>query len=277
MIVFWKNESESWRAERGGEICSAAQRKQSRVQDDQTMQHTLARNVQIITSTPLPVSIDFRSLAGLRSELDFARYGMLPEASELERLGHDCSCSFDPMILCAKHPCLCKLCGSSGLPSMNCTWRRRAITFIESEFSANVMDSVALEKLNYCQVLELNGMQCCTSARERNLLNVIAALPIVQPLWGTHACIDTSQGIERLPFRFNGTIPCPARNSRMFSFRDGKQLTTMQIAKLMGMEVSEMTEALSGISDTGFREMLGNGLHVASAGVGLTALLASLR
>jgi hypothetical protein len=222
------------------------------------------------------VSMDFRSFVGLRLGLDFTRYGKLPEASELEWLGHDCSCSFDPMMLCAKHPCFCNLCTSAGLPTMNCTWRRKAVAFIDSKFSPNVMDRVALDKLNYCHVLELSGVQCCTSARERNLLNVIAALPIVQPLWGTYACIDTSQGIDRLSFRTDGTIPCPARNSRMFSFRDGRHLTTMQVAKLMGMEVNAMEEALNSTSDTGVREMLGNGLHVASAGVGLVALLASI-
>ena len=128
--------------------------------------------------------------------------------------------------------------------------------------------------LTYIQALEIIGLQVPNSARERNLLNVFACLPEAQPLQDTVMIMDISQSIHRCKPRYDGTVPTMATHARMWSMLAGRELDVSEMAKLMGCELCELN--LQYTSAGQMRRMLGMSMHVATAGLALTGLLAAL-
>ena len=129
--------------------------------------------------------------------------------------------------------------------------------------------------LTYIQALELIGHQNVPqSARERNLLNVFARLPVAQPLRSTVMIMDISQAIDRCKPKTDGSVPTMATNAKMWSIRAGKALDCIEMAKLMGHDLDGVD--LRGTTECQMRHMLGMSMHVATAGFALIGLLAAI-
>ena len=133
--------------------------------------------------------------------------------------------------------------------------------------------------LTYIQALELQSMECIDqnvpqSARERNLLNVFARLPVAQPLRSTVMIMGISQAIDRCKPKTDGTVRTMATNAKMWSMRAGRALTVSEMAKLMGHDFNGAD--LRGTTENQMRHMLGMSMHVATAGFALTGLLAAI-
>ena len=128
--------------------------------------------------------------------------------------------------------------------------------------------------LTYIQALELIGVPVPSSARERNMLNVFARLPVAQPLRSTVMIVDISQAIDRCYPKTDGTVPTACINAKLWSIRAGRTLDVIEVAKLMGHELDKVD--LKGITESQMRRMLGNSMHVATAGFALIGLLAAV-
>ena len=129
--------------------------------------------------------------------------------------------------------------------------------------------------LTYIQALELIDHQNVPqSARERNLLNVFARLPVVQPLRSTVMIMDISQAIDRCNAKADGSVPTMATNAKMWSMRAGRALEVSEMAKLMGHDFNGAD--LRGTTESQMRHMLGMSMHVATAGFALIGLLAAI-
>ena len=129
--------------------------------------------------------------------------------------------------------------------------------------------------LTYIQALELiDQKNVPQSARERNLLNVFARLPVAQPLRSTVMLMDISQAIDRCKPKTDGSVPTMATNAKMWPIRAGKALDVSEMAKLMGHDLSEVD--LRGTTEPQMRHMLGMSMHVATAGFALVGLLAAI-
>ena len=125
--------------------------------------------------------------------------------------------------------------------------------------------------------LELNDMgvlKLPLSARERNLLNVFARLPVAQPLRSTPMIVDISQAIDRCYLKTDGTVPTACTGTKLWSIRAGRALDVVEMAKLMGHELDEID--LKGITECQMRMMLAHSMHVATAGFALIGLLAAI-
>ena len=134
--------------------------------------------------------------------------------------------------------------------------------------------------LTYMQALELDKetpqpiRNVPQSARERNLLNVFARLPVAQPLRSTVMIMDISQAIDRCKPKTDGSVPTMATNAKMWPIRAGKALDVSEMAKLMGHDLHEVD--LRGTTEAQMRHMLGMSMHVATAGFALVGLLAAI-
>jgi len=130
--------------------------------------------------------------------------------------------------------------------------------------------------LTYIQALELliDQKDVPQSARERNLLNVFARLPVAQPLRSTVMIMDISQAIDRCKPKTDGSVPTMATNAKMWPIRAGKALDVSEMAKLMGHDLHEVD--LRGTTEAQMRHMLGMSMHVATAGFALVGLLAAI-
>lgn len=110
-------------------------------------------------------------------------------------------------------------------PVISCSWRHLALEFL----SKNVLLVGTLEdllagykdSLTYIQVLEAYGGQGPASGRERNLLNIMALLPSLQPIGSTNGIFDKSKGLGRGGLRTDGTVGTMLTSSSMWSFDDG--------------------------------------------------------
>ena len=133
--------------------------------------------------------------------------------------------------------------------------------------------------LTYIQALEIHNIEhngelkLPLSARERNLLNVVARQPSAQPLRSTTMIIDISQAIDRCHAKTDGTVPTMATNAKMWSMRAGRELMVSEMAKLMGEDLGDAD--LRHTTESQMRHMLGMSMHVATAGFALTGLLAA--
>ena len=133
--------------------------------------------------------------------------------------------------------------------------------------------------LTYIQALEMHNrdndeLKLPHSTRERNMLNVFARLPVAQPLRSTVMIVDISQAIDRCYPKTDGTVPTACINAKLWSIRAGRALDVIEVAKLMGHELDEID--LKGITESQMRRMLGNSMHVATAGFALIGLLAAV-
>ena len=135
--------------------------------------------------------------------------------------------------------------------------------------------------LTYIQALEMHKRKCLEdvkklpqSARERNMLNVFARLPVAQPLRSTAMIVDISQAIDRCYPKTDGTVPTACINAKLWSIRAGRALDVVEVAKLMGHDLDEID--LKGTTESQMRRMLGNSMHVATAGFALIGLLGAI-
>ena len=129
--------------------------------------------------------------------------------------------------------------------------------------------------LTYIQALELiDKKNVPTSVRERNLLNVFARLPVAQPLRSTMMILDISQAIDRCHAKTDGTVPAACINAKLWSIRAGRALDVVEVAKLMGHDLDGTD--LKGTTESQMRRMLGNSMHVATAGFALIGLLGAI-
>ena len=105
-------------------------------------------------------------------------------------------------------------------------WRQNALEYL----SKNVLILGTLENLiagykdsmTYIQVLEAYGGQRPTSARERNLLNIMALIPSLQLIGSTNGIVDKSKRIGYGGLRTDGTVGAMLTTSTMWSFDDGE-------------------------------------------------------
>ena len=112
------------------------------------------------------------------------------------------------------------------------------------------------------------------SARERNLRNIIARLPVAQPLRATRLIVDIAQPIDKCRLKDDGVVPTMASNSVMWCMRAGRPLTVSEMAKLMGEDLDDVDLRVT--TEYQMRNMLGTSMHVATAGFALTGLMAAL-
>ena len=127
--------------------------------------------------------------------------------------------------------------------------------------------------LTYIQALELMNQPVTHSARERNLLNVFARLPMAQPLNSTLLIIDISQAVNRCQLKLEVTVPTIATNAKMWSMRAGRSLNVSEMAKLIGHGL--IKAGLERTSTTAMHKMLGMSMQVGTAGFALMGLMAA--
>ena len=84
---------------------------------------------------------------------------------------------------------------------------------------------------------------------------------------------DMSVSIVRVRPRCDGTVPTMGVNASMWSMRAGRLLDVSEMAKMMGLDLSEVD--LRSTTETQMREMLGMSVHVATTGFALIGLLAA--
>ena len=77
------------------------------------------------------------------------------------------------------------------------------------------------DRLTYVQVVEIYGGSVSKSPRERNLLNVLALMPCLQPIGSTGGICDKSQRISRTGLRTDGNVGTMVTGASMWSFDDG--------------------------------------------------------
>ena len=128
--------------------------------------------------------------------------------------------------------------------------------------------------LTYIQAIESAGLEGPTSARERNLLNMLARLPMAQPLQETLMVTDITQAADRQSIKYDGTMPTMTPQCKMWVLRAGRPLPVSEMAKLMGLDLNELI--LDSISAWSIRKMLGMGMHVGTAGFAICGLLGAV-
>lgn len=137
-----------------------------------------------------------------------------------------------------------------------------------------IPERVGPRRLTYLNVLELFGRDGPASARERNLLNIVACLPRCDPLASTLAVVDRGQALERAPIMFDGAVATLAQNSAMHVMRTGSCLTTAELAALMGLRLERLD--VRAFTSRAFNARLGQSIHVSVMGSMLLALVAPL-
>ena len=247
----------------------------------------LLHTIQQEGSVPLTYPVFLNMETGLKWD----RLGSLPNAEELQTLKR-CGCSLNPFSVCQVHPCKCSKCShgsrNSTVPdqepnsvdstvsaedkatgNVHCTWRKHAAHYIANQLP-NMRVANHDGKLTYVEILEMNGLAAPMSARERNLLNLVAHHPKTGQLNYSLAILDLSQGIDRLTLMTNGIVPTLVTNSRPWSMRHGRTLTVGELMALSGLPP---TADMEGQSEASARSMVGNAMHVAGVGLATSAAL----
>ena len=109
--------------------------------------------------------------------------------------------------------------------------------------------------------------------KPRMFLNLFACLPCARPLRSTLMIMDISQAIDRARPKCDGTVPTMGVNANMWSMRAGRLFDVSEMAKMMGLDLSEVD--LRSTTESQMRQMLGMSIHVATAGFALIGLLAA--
>lgn len=190
--------------------------------------------LQTMLMNPVPVVCNFRQLIGFdkTSVIPWERVGQVVNAAETEKLVQlsACTCGVDPTTVCVVHTCKCERCKVT--PSgAGCAWRSHAVDFIAKHLQgAGTVHSfvqAATYRLTYMQVVELYGGIGPHSPRERNLLNLLAMLPELQPLGYTCGVCDKSKNINMTGLRCDGTVGTMLTTASMWSFDDGSLAGSM--------------------------------------------------
>ncbi len=184
----------------------------------------LARMVQ----TPVIVQGTFRHLLGLTDAdggIPWHRVGQPPNAEEMSMLMQfpPCSCAVDPRVLCEAHPCKCDKCRNGATDS--CMWRHWALEILSKQVppGGTLEDLLAgyRDSMTYIRVLEAYGGQGPKSGRERNMLNITALMPSLQPIGSTNGIFDKAKRIGIGGLRTDGTVGTMLTGSSMWSVADG--------------------------------------------------------
>ena len=229
---------------------------------------------RILDATSNLLQHNYRQLVGLNSlpALQMERVGELAMGEEVLS-PFNCGCKLDPRIVCAIHKCTCKKCREDGVEAASCIWRKTHMNFIAENLPDGILeDARENDKLTYCLAIEMQGMTAPRCPRERSIVNIMARLPRVLPLARTFAVMDVSQSIDRCSLRVDGATPTIGGQARLFSLRDGRVLSTSQIAKIMGRELFDLKGSVTACQ---YKAMLGQSFHPACMGVVLLAILAS--
>ena len=160
-----------------------------------------------------------------------------------------------------------------GDASDQCKWRMDGAAFINAKIGSAAASAMK-EKLLYTHLLDLAGIASPRCARMRLLLNTTALMPQVQPVQDTLAVLDITQGFTRCALRTDGSVPVAVTGTVYYSLQACRQLSVVEMGELMGHRMCEMN--VGSISETSFRALLGNGVHVASMGMFLTGMLGSM-
>ena len=238
---------------------------------DQVDENQLRRNFTELIENPLPVTHNYWTFLGLDEIADEIAdaVGELPSPAAACKIhGSGCKCGVDPMILCDQHPCKCVQCKHGEV--LHCSWRVKAKKYLADH---GLQEAAADGCVTYIQALELMGLLGPKSPRQRNMLNVFARLPAADPLRSTLMIMDISQAIDRARPRCDGTVPTMGVNASMWSMRAGRLLDVSEMAKMMGLDLSEVD--LRSTTQSQMRQMLGMSIHVATAGFALIGLLAA--
>ena len=256
---------------------------------DQVIESSLRDCTQTLMNNSMHVSMhvynNYRQLLGLEHTdhtIPWTHMWRLPSADDTRSLmASRCTCTIDPYATCEVHPCKCGNCRED---DKACKWRVLHKDFISSKLCKEFTEAAELTydgliaeysaKLSYVAMIELSGKRGPTSPRERNLLNILSLMPKMFPMALTPNLVDKSQGIFRGGLRHDGAMGTLASTSEMWSFPDGRLLSTSEVATLMGHDTSSME--VDGISDRQFRQLLGLSIHVGTAGMMAAVLLASL-
>ena len=105
------------------------------------------------------------------------------------------------------------------------------------------------------------------------MLNVAAMLPQSNPLQDTLMLVDKSQNPGFGSWASDGMAQTLTTNSQLWCMSAGRELTTLELAALMGFDTSKM--ALKGHTEAWFRKRLGLTVHVANFGLVLAAVMAA--
>ena len=211
----------------------------------------------------------------------------------------ECGCKLNPLSVCPKHPCHCKMCKSGD--SDACKWRHAHLESLKKKLAeVSVKDEEG--KLTYMQLLEMAKKDCgVSSPRERNLLNIMAFMH--QPLTRSElvlealtklslfyvrvlermrivlgsrsdrarscldrlqCCQDLSQTIGWCQQRVDGVCPTIARKSRLWVLSVGKELDAGDKMDLMGIPPDAN---FTGLTPAKVHCLLGNMMHVSDIGV----------
>jgi hypothetical protein len=148
------------------------------------------------------------------------------------------------------------------------------MAFITKNFGHEFLVQARLEQLTYVQVLELQDKPTPASPRERSVLNLLTHMPQVHPLRTTTACFDLTQSHDHVTIKTDGTTPTFAKNTVVWSVRDGRALTLREMARLLGHDLVGMQGFPE--SATQFRAMLGNSMHRANTGTILAGAMSAV-
>ena len=109
--------------------------------------------------------------------------------------------------------------------------------------------------ITYVQAAEAQQKRISELARERTLINLLAANVNAHPLSSTAAVLDKSQSIGRTAMRADYMVGVIGAKSSMFSLADAETLSTMEVAALMGHQNSKLV--LDGVSEQQFKKCWG--------------------
>ena len=238
----------------------------------------LRESIESLMQTPLRPSFSWRQFLGRECTIDWSRAWEMQSPEERLMQLKECTCTLDPYIVCPRHPCRCGKCGTD---LVGCAWRRLHQTFIKDKFcscyNGRSYDELILDKshrLSYIALIEKSGRSAPSSPRERNLLNVTSLLPELHPLGSTPSILDISQSLKRGGLRIDGYVGTMATNAVMWSMIDANVLNIGEMFKLMGHR-----EVLSrdSLKRKQLKTLLGMSLHVGTAGLLISSILASIR
>ena len=241
------------------------------IRADQGSGRVLEQNVAALIGEPMEITHSWRSFLGFGDGMQgLDRVGAVMKYEDWGSM--QCTCSISPYTTCHVHPCSCKKC--QGPSKLGCDWREKHHLFLESNWKGWAV--LYKDKVTYMQIVDADpspkNRGGRTSARQRNLLNILALMPNAQPLSTTYAICDISQSIGNATLRTDGVCPTSNSSTAMWSFRDACLLTGPQLAKLMGHRCA----VFPGCSENQVKQLLGRSVHVATMGMGLMALICSL-
>eukprot|EP00435_Cladocopium_sp_Y103_P066146 s220_g28.t1 len=106
-----------------------------------------------------------------------------------------CRCTLDPNSVCETHPCKCPECrAAKGGPGLTCKWRSLHTEYLMKNLSHVELPN-EVEKVTYCEALEMSGIKAPSSPRERNLLNIMSYHS--DSMASSLLVLDKSQAINR--------------------------------------------------------------------------------